>query len=42
MNIQLDPISWMCPITGVVSLLSEEPENEEPGNGEPENDVDLP
>jgi hypothetical protein len=22
MNIQFDPISWMCPITEVVSLLS--------------------
>jgi hypothetical protein len=32
MHIQLDPISWMYPITEVVSLLSDEPGN----------DVDLP
>jgi hypothetical protein len=32
MRIQLDPISWMYPITEVVSLLSDEAGN----------DVDLP
>jgi hypothetical protein len=32
MNIQFDPLSWMYPITGAVSLLSDEPGN----------DVDLP
>ena len=31
-NIQFDPLSWMCPITGTVSLLSDEPGN----------NVDLP
>jgi hypothetical protein len=25
MNIHVDPISWMYPITGVVTLLSNEP-----------------
>jgi hypothetical protein len=32
MNIQFGPVSWMRPITEVVSLLSDEPVN----------DVDLP
>jgi len=32
MNIQFDALSWMCPITGAVSLLSDEPGN----------NVDLP
>ena len=28
MDIQFGPVSWMCPITEVVSLLSNEPGNE--------------